>query len=133
MLGIIINPKIVASGIDSDLVKQAKKTSKKILSKYPNCIAVANTFRFNEQEGVKYFATLYQQENIYKSETLFAAKPIDKVGTGDCFMAGLIYGILHQKKPQQIVEFAARAAYQKLFIKGDSTTSEAEEIEKLIR
>lgn len=132
MLGIAINPELIASGIDSDLVIQAKNTSKGILKKYPKCKTVANTFRFSEQEGVKYFTTLYQHENIYKSQTLFAVKPIDKVGTGDCFMAGLIYGILHKKEPQQTIEFAARAAYQKLFIKGDATTSEVEEIEQLI-
>ena len=133
MLGITLSPNLVASGSDSDLVEQAKKTSESILEKYPNCNTVANTFRFNEAEGVKYFATLYQQNNIYNSETLFATKPIDRVGTGDCFMGGLIYGILHEKEPQQTVEFAARAAYQKLFIKGDATTSEAEEIEQLIQ
>jgi 2-dehydro-3-deoxygluconokinase len=132
MLGITLNPNFVASGSDSDLVTQAKKTSESILEKYPNCSTVANTFRFNEQSAVKYFATLYQQQNIYKSETFFATKTIDKVGTGDCFMAGLIYGIRKKKEPKETVEFAARAAYQKLFIRGDATTSDAEEIEQLI-
>jgi 2-dehydro-3-deoxygluconokinase len=132
MLGIAINPKLTLSGSDIDLVEHAKNTSEEILAKYPNCNTVANTFRFNELDGVKYFATLYQKGTIYKSNTLFATTTIDKVGTGDCFLAGLIYGILHQQEPAQTVEFAARAAYQKLFIKGDATTSEAEEIEKLI-
>jgi 2-dehydro-3-deoxygluconokinase len=133
MLGISINPKLIRSGSDIDLVEQANDTSKEILAKYPNCNTVANTFRFNEPEGVKYFAVLYQKGSIYKSKTLFATKTIDKVGTGDCFMAGLIYGILLKKERQQMVEFAARAAYQKLFIKGDATTSKAEEIEQLIQ
>lgn len=133
MLGIAIAPTLITSGKDLYLVKQACDTSEQILEKYPNCHTVANTFRFNEQESVKYFATLYQHEHHYTSETLFATQTIDKVGTGDCFMAGLIYGILHKQKPQQIVNFAARAAYQKLFIKGDATTSKAEEIEQLIQ
>ncbi|MNY42637.1 pfkB family carbohydrate kinase [compost metagenome] len=133
MLGITINPQLTTSESDSDLVIQAKNTSEEILAKYPNCKTVANTFRFNEPGGIKYFTTLYEQGNIYKSKTLFAKKPIDKVGTGDCFMAGLIYGMWQKYKSQQIVEFAARAAYQKLFIMGDATTSDAEEIEQLIR
>ncbi|WP_316633089.1 sugar kinase [uncultured Flavobacterium sp.] len=132
MLGISITQELITFGSDSDLVEQAKNTSKEISTKYPNCHTIANTFRFNEFEGVKYFTTLYQKDNIYKSETLFAAKTVDKVGTGDCFMAGLIYGILQKNKPQKVVEFATRAAYQKLFIMGDATTSSVEEIEQLI-
>jgi 2-dehydro-3-deoxygluconokinase len=133
MLGIRINSKLIASGNNNDLVEQATESSKEILNSYPNCNTVANTFRFNEPEGVKYFAVLAQGGYSYTSKTLFAAKPIDKVGTGDCFMAGLIYGMLCEKAPQEVVEFAARAAYQKLFIKGDATTSKVEEIEQLIQ
>lgn len=133
MLGIPINQQLIASGKESDLVEQADATSRQILEKYSTCSVVANTFRFNNAENVTYFGTLYQKGNSYKSKTLLATNTIDKVGTGDCFMAGLIYGILHKKEPQQIVDFAARAAYQKLFIKGDATTSRVEEIEQLIK
>lgn len=133
MLGISINQQLIASEKEIDLVKQANASSQEILAKYPNCNIVANTFRFSKEDSVTYFGTLYQKGNSYKSETLFAANTIDKVGTGDCFMAGLIYGILHRKEPQQIVDFAARAAYQKLLIKGDATTSRVEEIEQLIK
>lgn len=132
MLGITIDPKLENAPTDGDLLVEAEKSSKAILDKYPNCTTVANTFRFSEGEVVKYFTTLYREESIYRSKTLYAEKPVDKVGTGDCFMAGLIYGILQDKEPQQIVDFATRAAYQKLFIKGDATTLKAEEILKLI-
>jgi 2-dehydro-3-deoxygluconokinase len=132
MLGIGIDSNLIASVQEDGLVEQATVSSKEIVAKFPNCHTVANTFRFNESEGVKYFATVYQQKNIAKSKTLFATNTIDRVGTGDCFMAGLIYGLLHKKDLPQLVEFAARAAYQKLFIKGDATTSEASEIEQLV-
>jgi 2-dehydro-3-deoxygluconokinase len=132
MLGTAMDAKLITSGQELDLMEQAKATSKEIIAKYPNCHTVANTFRFNEPEGVKYFAAVYQEGEICKSKTLFATNTIDKVGTGDCFMAGLIYGMLHKKDMQPLVEFAARAAYEKLFIKGDATTSEVSEIEQLI-
>ena len=132
MLGITIDPKLNNTPTDADLLAEAENSSRSILNQYPNCSTVANTFRFSEGEGVKYFTTLFQQDKIYRSKTLNTAKPIDKVGTGDCFMAGIIYGILHKEQPQQIVDFATRAAFQKLFIKGDATTSEVAEIKKLI-
>ncbi|KFF12567.1 sugar kinase [Flavobacterium hydatis] len=133
MLGISINQELIASDKEIDFVEQVNATSREILAKYPNCNVVANTFRFSKNDSVTYFGTLYQKGNGYKSETLLATNTIDKVGTGDCFMAGLIYGILHRKEPQQIIDFAARAAYKKLFIKGDATTSRVEEIEQLIK
>jgi 2-dehydro-3-deoxygluconokinase len=54
----------------------------------------------------------------------------DKVGSGDTFMAGLIYGNLKNWSAQEIVDFAAAAAFNKLFIKGDATTASVEEIQK---
>ena len=132
MLGITIDPKLNNAPSDDDLLAEAENSSRAIIDQYPNCTTVANTFRFSEGESVKYFTTLYQEGKIYRSKTLHTAKPIDKVGTGDCFMAGIIYGIVHKEQPQQIVDFATRAAFQKLFTKGDATTSEVAEIKKLI-
>jgi len=51
-----------------------------------------------------------------------------KVGSGDCFMAGLIYGNIKKYSAQDIIDFAAAAAFNKLFIKGDATTATVEEI-----
>lgn len=132
MLGIRICTQVTDNATDAQLVEQGEISSKAILNQYPNCHTVANTFRFSEGQGVKYFTTLYQENHFYKSKTLYTMKTIDKVGTGDCFMAGLIYGITTKEQPQKILDFATRAAFQKLFLKGDSTNSKSEEIKKLI-
>lgn len=132
MLGISIS-KTVNLHTDEDLLAEAENSSKSIIDRYPNCHTVANTFRLSKGAGVKYFATLYSESHFYKSKTFFTEKTIDKVGTGDCFMAGIIYGMLQEDKPQQIIEFAKAAACQKFFIKGDATTSESKEILELIQ
>ena len=132
MLGIKVHDKITNTTSDADLLIEAENSSRAILKQYPNCHTVANTFRFSEGENVKYFTTLFQEDKLYNSKTFHTDKPIDKVGTGDCFMAGLIYGIINEEQPQAIIDFASRAAFQKLFIKGDATTLEATEIKKLI-
>ncbi|WP_367867201.1 PfkB family carbohydrate kinase [Pedobacter sp. WC2423] len=111
-------------------LQQAEKTSMAIQQHFPACEAVANTFRFDQGEGIKYYTTLYTENHLYISKEYNAEKVINKVGSGDCYMAGLIYGF-HQNYPaQEIVEFATAAAYYKLFTPGDSTAMNADQITK---
>ncbi len=55
---------------------------------------------------------------------------IDKVGSGDCFMAGLIYGNLNGLSEKETLEFATAAAVDKMFVPGDATTSSVDDILK---
>lgn len=116
------------------LLNQAKETSDEIIKRFPNCQYVANTFRFDYKEiGVKYYTSWFEDgvltiSNEYKSEQI-----VDKVGSGDCFMAGLIYGVYHKKDPKEILDFATAAAFDKLFITSDATTSNVKQILKRIR
>jgi 2-dehydro-3-deoxygluconokinase len=48
-------------------------------------------------------------------------------------MAGLIYGFYKKQAPQDILEFATAAAFQKLFIKGDATNKSVEDINASIK
>lgn len=111
-------------------VEQAEKTSIAISSRFPKCKQVANTFRFDREEGLQYYATLYSHDHLNVSQEHFTKTVVDKVGSGDCFMAGLIYGNYHQLKAQEIIDFAAAAAFNKLFVKGDATTTSVDEIKK---
>ena len=126
MLGITIDP---GMGSEKDhYLAQAEKTSECITRNFPNCKQVANTFRFNQHEGILYYATLYHQDKIFISEVKRTTKIVDRVGSGDCFMAGLIYSNLQRFLPQQTIDFAVQAAFNKLFITGDATTSTVDEI-----
>lgn len=111
-------------------LKQAEQTSLAICNQFPNCKQVANTFRFDREEGLHYYASLFNHNHLYVSHERQTATVIDKVGSGDCFMAGLIYGNYNQLSPQEIIDFAAAAAFNKLFVKGDATTTSVEEIKK---
>jgi 2-dehydro-3-deoxygluconokinase len=111
-------------------IAQAEKTSVEISRSFPKCKQVANTFRFDREEGLHYYATLFKHNHLYMSKEHFTDAVLDKVGSGDCFMAGLIYGNYNQLASQEIIDFAAAAAFNKLFIKGDATTSTVEDIKK---
>ncbi len=111
-------------------VEQSFNTSRQLMSQFPKCRQVANTFRFDMNEGVKYYATLYNGQDMSIAKEQQTDYVVDKVGSGDTFMAGLIYGNNHLQASQEIIDFAAAAAFNKLFIKGDATTSTVEEIRK---
>ncbi|TAE51657.1 MAG: sugar kinase [Bacteroidetes bacterium] len=56
---------------------------------------------------------------------------LDRIGSGDAFMAGLIYGIVQGKAPEQTLEFAAAAAAWKHYVHGDINLASIAEIEAL--
>jgi 2-dehydro-3-deoxygluconokinase len=111
-------------------LEASERTSAAIMKRFPNCRQVANTFRFDVKEGVRYYATLYDGQQLSVSPEQLTDFIVDKVGSGDTFMAGLIYGNQHGYGSQDIINFAAAAAFNKLFIKGDATTATVEEIRK---
>lgn len=128
MLGIQVTPDIHESGQQSIYLKEGLYSSEKIMEAYPRCRAVANTFRFDAGKGVEYYTSLYAGNRFYHSPTYTTETVVDKVGSGDCFMAGLIYGFYNKQDPQQLLDFATAAAFEKLFIEGDATTTTVDEI-----
>ena len=57
---------------------------------------------------------------------------VDRVGAGDAYMAGLIYGLLKNENGQKAVEFATAASAWKHSIEGDVNLARVEEIEALM-
>lgn len=123
MLGIAVAENITTVDDQATYLEQAKKTSQAIVEQYPKCKWVANTFRFDQQQGIKYYTTLYTDQELLVSKEFNAEKILDKVGSGDCFMAGLIYGLYQKNQPLDTLNFATAAAFNKLFIPSDCTTA----------
>jgi 2-dehydro-3-deoxygluconokinase len=134
MLGVMVDELVTESGQKSLYVKEGQKSSEDVIRKFPKCKAVANTFRFTADDNtdVEYYTTLYTGNKLYLSGEHRAETIVDKVGSGDCYMAGLIYGFYNSYQPQQIVDFATAAAFTKLFVNSDATNKTVEEIEKAI-
>ncbi len=134
LLGLEIDPEVAENRAGKeDYVKQAKRTSEQIMEKYPKVSAVANTFRFDSgQEGINYYATLLSGNDFVVSAEFNTDRVVDKVGSGDCFMAGLLYGFYGEETPQAIVDFAASAAFGKLQEYGDATGQEITDVLKRI-
>ena len=75
---------------------------------------------------------------LYDGKTLFSAPSyeithiVDRVGGGDSFMAGLIYGLLTYDDDQKALNFAVAASCLKHTIKGDANLVTVDEVMKLM-
>lgn len=75
-------------------------------------------------------AMLYEGGEYYFSKS-YHMHIVDRVGGGDSFGAGLIYGFLSGKAPQGALEFAVAASCLKHSIEGDYNQVGISEVEKL--
>ncbi len=104
------------------------------MQKFPKCKVVANTFRFDgNANGILYFTTLFKDEQLNSSPDFTCRGVVDRSGSGDCFMAGLIYGLSKQLPPQELLEYATAAAFGKLQEYGDSTNNDYSTVLKIKR
>lgn len=58
---------------------------------------------------------------------------VDRVGGGDSFTAGIIYGLMSGKSDQEAVEFAVAASCLKHTMEGDYNRTTIEDVEKLLK
>jgi len=98
----------------------SKQSAAEIFDKFPQCKHVANTFRFMDSPQHNLFYGCYHSRTADAiSESLETHAVIDRIGSGDAFMGGLIYALVQQLSPQQIIDTATKAGFEKLFIAGD--------------
>lgn len=76
-------------------------------------------------------ALLDDGENLYISRK-YPIHIVDRIGGGDSFGAGLIYGLTHYHDPQQSLEFAVAASCLKQTIEGDFNLVKLSEVKSLM-
>ncbi len=133
LLGIPADAAIHEKNSKDAYLQHATATAQSLMQQYPKCKWVAQTFRFDKYDGIQYYAALNDAQQQYMSKEFNLPSIKDKVGSGDCFMAGLIYGLLHQQPPQHIIDFAAAAAIGKMNEVGDATKQTVQMVEQTIQ
>lgn len=125
---------------DSDVTAGKVEASKyqyvceKMVERFPNLKTVAVTLRgsisatHNTWSGV-----LWDQGNFYTAPTYDIEYIVDRVGGGDSFVGGLIFGMLHYDDCQKALNFAVAASCLKHSILGDFNQVTVEEVEKLMK
>ncbi len=129
LLGTSLDPALNGDCDKVFYIEQSELLSREIMSTYSNCKWVANTYRFSEEDAVRYYATLTNHNEHVVCKEHFTQTVVDKVGSGDCFMAGLIYASLNEYSTDETINFAASAAFGKLQEIGDSTKQKPQSIQ----
>ncbi len=108
------------------VLKQLKEMfprAKKVITTLRGSISASH----NTWSGV-----LYDGDTLYEAPTYQMTHIVDRVGGGDSFMGGLIYGLLTYADDQKALNFAVAASCLKHTIKGDSNLVTVAEVEKLM-
>jgi len=107
---------------------------KKLMDRFPKAKKVIITLRgsisasHNTWSGV-----LYNGKDYFSAPTYQITHIVDRVGGGDSFMGGLIYGLLHYPDyDQKALDYAVAASCLKHTIYGDANQVTIDEVEKLM-
>ncbi len=105
-----------------------------MMKKFPKAKKVITTLRGSISASHNTWAgILYDGKNIYISPEYQITHIVDRVGGGDSFMGGLIYGLLkYSEDDQNALNFAVAASCLKHTIKGDANLVTVNEVEKLM-
>jgi 2-dehydro-3-deoxygluconokinase len=111
-----------------------ESVGKQLMAKFPKAKKVIITLRgsisasHNTWSGV-----LWDGKKLFEAPTYQITHIVDRVGGGDSFMGGLIYGLItYPKDDQKALGFAVAASCLKHTIKGDFNRVTVDEVEKLM-
>lgn len=104
-----------------------------VLAAYPNMKMIAITLRESHSADWNgWAACLNDGEHFYVSKKYEIRDIVDRVGGGDSFAGGLIYGLNRYEDRQTALEFAVAASCLKHSIGGDFNRVGAADVEKLM-
>jgi len=107
---------------------------KQMMRKFPKAQKVITTLRGSISASHNTWAgVLYDGNKMFETRQYQITDIVDRVGGGDSFMGGLIYGLLkYPQDDQNALDFAVAASCLKHTIKGDANLVTVEEVEKLM-
>ena len=117
--------------IDVELYKKIAATA---MAKYPNIKRVAITLRESKSANHNdWSACLYNGKDFFLSRKYSITDIVDRVGGGDSFGGGLIYGLNNYDSEKDALEFAVAASCLKHTIPGDYNRVTVAEVESLMK
>lgn len=113
--------------------EQQDEIFRAFLMRYPNLKCIARHVRYvhsGSENALK--AYMWYDGHTFESR-LFVFNILDRVGGGDAFASGLIYAMMHEYKPMDMINFAVASSAIKHTIRGDANiTDDASSIRNLM-
>jgi len=124
-------------GLDEHISKLDPTNFKKMIlgavKQFPNFQAVATTLRNAKTASVNdWGAILYTDGQFHEATLRVDLEIYDRVGGGDSFASGLIYGLMEGKSGDLAVNYGAAHGALAMTTPGDTTTASLAEVEKVI-
>lgn len=130
-LGVKIDVDVHSGKLDS---AQYQKLAEKVLAAYPNLKAIAITLRESFSASHNgWSACLHNRERFLMSRHYDITHIVDRVGGGDSFGGGLIYGLMCLPTHEEALEFAVAASCLKHSVPGDFNRFTKAEVESLLK
>ena len=125
-------------GLDENLSALDPANFRKMIEQaaaaFPNFQAVATTLRQARTASVNdWAAVLFTGGVLYQSRAYDGLEIWDRVGGGDSFASGLIYGLLAAKGPQWAVDCGAAHGALAMTTPGDTTMASLAEVERVMK
>lgn len=124
-------------GVDPNLTNLKSESFKRMIRKavetYPNFKVVATTLRGVVTATVNdWGAILWSDGGFHEAAHRPKLEILDRVGGGDSFASGLIYGLMELNDPQLAVEYGAAHGALAMTTAGDTTMARLSEVKKLV-
>ena len=130
-LGVDIDVDVHAGALEAEKYQQI---AERVLSEFPTLRQQVITLRESRSADVNgWSACLHNRKEFLVSRSYEITDIVDRVGAGDSFGAGLIYGMLRFPDDQTALEFATAASCLKHSIPGDFNRVTVDEVEALMK
>src|SRR5881628_1040228 len=125
-------------GVDENLsqidVTAFKKMIEKAVTAFPNFKVTATTLRAAKTATINDWAAICWMDGRFcQSRQYPDLEILDRVGGGDSFASGLIYGLMTTGDPQKAVDYGAAHGALAMTTPGDTSMASKDEVEKLMK
>lgn len=125
-------------GADENLseldVEGYKKMINMVVKDFPNFIVIATTLRTVKSATINSWGAIcWSNGKFYESTPREDLEILDRVGGGDSFASGLIYGLLKTGDPQKAVAYGAAHGALAMTTPGDTSMATLIEVEKVMK